>query len=179
MKVGISIIASMASAESFPYCEICPIIEHPSQQDIDYRLYEGEHWRVTLRDNQALLGTSFITLKEHKEGLEKLSPEEDAEFIVIRNRLIGAVGTAFAPDGVNISCLMNYAFRPNGDPGFEPQPHVHYHCKPRYSGLRTVGGKVFVDPEFGDYLRAGRGHKIAPEIGAIITARIRNELCRE
>jgi hypothetical protein len=46
----------MTSSELFPYCEICPIIKNPQQQDIDFRIYEGENWRVTLRDNQALLG---------------------------------------------------------------------------------------------------------------------------
>ena len=162
----------MASAEQFPYCEICPIIDNPEQQDIDLRIHEGEAWRVALRDNQALLGTTFITLKSHKEGLEQLSQEEDEEFRVIRNRLIGAVGTAFTPDGINLSCLMNYAFRPNGDPNFKPQPHVHYHFKPRYSTPRTVAGENFTDPEFADYLRAGRGHNVTPELGKIIVARI-------
>lgn len=56
------------SQASFPYCEICPIIENPSQQDIDFRIHEGEAWRVTLRDNQALLGTtrSFLPFILHK-----------------------------------------------------------------------------------------------------------------
>lgn len=162
----------MALAEQFPYCEICPIIENPQQQDIDFRIHEGEAWRVTLRDNQALLGTTFITLKDHKEGLEQLSREEDEEFVVIRNRLIGAVGIAFAPDGVNLSCLMNFAFRPNDDPNFTPQPHVHYHFKPRYRTPRTVADETFTDPEFADYLKVGRGQRVTPELGRIITARI-------
>jgi ATP adenylyltransferase len=161
------------SQASFPYCEICPIIENPQQQDIDFRIHEGEAWRVTLRDNQALLGTTFITLKEHKESLAQLSGEEDEEFRVIRNRLIGAVGTAFAPDGVNLSCLMNYAFRPNGDPDFTPQPHVHYHFKPRYSEPRTIAGETFTDPEFADYLRVGRGQRATTGLGKIIVARIK------
>lgn len=165
-------LTTMASTEQFPHCEICPIIENPSQQDIDFRIHEGDAWRVTLRDNQALLGTAFINLKEHRPGLEQLTPDEEQEFIVIRNRLIGAVGTAFVPDNVNISSLMNYAFQPNGDPDFTPQPHVHYHFKPRYGGPRTVAGETFVDPEFGDYLRAGRKQIVTPEVGKIITARI-------
>jgi ATP adenylyltransferase len=164
---------AMVSTEQFPYCEICPIIENPSQQDIDFRIYEGDAWRVTLRDNQALLGTSFLTLKEHKAGLEHLSAAEDEEFIVIRNRLIGAVGVAFAPDNVNISCLMNDAFQPSDDPKFTPQPHVHYHFKPRYSSPRTVADATFIDPEFGHYLRVGRQEFVAPGVGRTIAARIR------
>lgn len=163
----------MASSQQFPYCEICPIIENPSQQDVEYRIHEGEAWRVTLRDNQALLGTTYITLKDHKEGLERLSPQEDEEFTVIRNRLIGAVGVAFAPDVVNLSCLINLAFRPNGDPDFVPQPHIHYHFKPRYSESRTVANETFTDPEFADYLKDGRDQRVIPEVGRVIVARIK------
>jgi ATP adenylyltransferase len=163
----------MTSSELFPYCEICPIIKNPQQQDIDFRIYEGENWRVTLRDNQALLGTTFITLKQHKESLAHLSPEEDEEFTVIRNRLIGAVGVAFAPDVINLSCLMNYAFRPNGDPNFVPQPHVHYHFKPRYREPRIIAGEMFTDPEFADYLKIGRGQRVTPALGKFIVGRIR------
>jgi len=162
----------MALTEQYPYCEICPIIENPGQQDIDFRIHEGNAWRVTLRDNQALLGTAFITLKDHKAGLEQLTPAEDEEFVAIRNRLIGAVGVAFGPDGVNLSCLMNFGFRSNGDPDFTPQPHIHWHFKPRYSSSRTVAGETFTDPEFADYLRLGRGQRVSPAVGRIITARI-------
>lgn len=164
----------MASSEQFPYCEICPIIENPPPMDLEYRIHEGEAWRVTLRGgNQALLGTTFVTHKDHVESLDQLSPQDDEEFIVIRNRLIRAVGVAFAPDVVNISCLMNDALRPNGDPGFKPQPHVHYHFKPRYSKPRTVAGETFTDPEFASYLSGGRGQPVASKVGRIIVARIK------
>jgi ATP adenylyltransferase len=162
----------MASSEQYPHCEICPIIESPSLEEIDRIIHEGDAWRVALRDNQALLGTSFITLKDHKESLVHLSPEEDQEFIDIRNRLIGAVGLAFAPDVINLSCLMNYAFRDNDDPYFTPQPHVHYHFKPRYSSPRTIGDETFIDPEFSNYLRLGRNHPITAEMGQLIVAHI-------
>ena len=162
----------MALSRQLPYCEICPIIENPSQQDLDFRIHEGDAWRVTLRNDQALLGTAFITLKDHKENLAQLLPEEDEEFTAIRNRLIGAVGLAFSPDVVNLSCLMNLAYRPNGDPNFIPQPHVHYHFKPRYQTSRTIAGVTFTDPEFGNYLRAGRHQIVSLGLGRVIVARI-------
>jgi diadenosine tetraphosphate (Ap4A) HIT family hydrolase len=163
----------VASSNQFPYCEICPIVENPSPQAVANLIHEGEAWRVSLSDNQAQLGAAYIALKGHKEGLEKLSPQEDGEFITIRNRLITAVTTAFAPDGVNLAFLVNLAFRPNGDPDFVPQPHVHYILKPRYGGPRTVAGETFTDPEFGGYLRIRRDQQVAPEVGSIIVARIR------
>lgn len=163
----------MSLSEQNPYCEICPIIENPAPQEVDMQIHEGEFWRVTLRDNQALLGTSFVTLKDHKEGLEQLSREEDYEFIDIRNRLIGALGLSFEPDVVNWSCLMNLAFKPNDDPKFKPQPHVHWHFKPRYNQSRQVGGRVFSDPEFGSYIRRARTQKVSPELGKLIAGRIK------
>lgn len=164
----------MALPDAFPHCEICPIIKNPSEQDEAFRIHEGEAWRVTLRDNQALLGTAFITLKRHKESLEELSPDEDQEFVVIRNRLIGAVGVAFAPDVTNLSCLMNLAFKPSGDPDFRPQPHVHYHFKPRYSSSRTIAGETYSDPEFGKYLREGRVQVVSLAMGKAIVDRIKD-----
>lgn len=98
----------MSLTEQYPFCEICPIIENPDPQEADFRIHEGDFWRVTLRDNQALLGTSFITLKDHKSGLEELSLDEDDEFRDIRNRLIGAVGIAYEPDVVKP--VVSYEF---------------------------------------------------------------------
>lgn len=163
----------MSLSEQNPYCEICPIIENPDPQEADMRIHEGEFWRVALRDNQAFLGTSFITLKDHKESLEQLSAEEDREFVEIRNRLIGALGMSFKPDVVNLSCLMNLAFNSNGDPEFEPQPHVHWHFKPRYSEPRQIGDEVFSDPEFGGYIRIARSQKVSPGLGKLITSHIK------
>jgi hypothetical protein len=68
---------------------------------------------------------------------------------------------------------MNFAFRSNGDQNFVPQPHVHYHFKPRYSEPRTVADETFTDPEFADYLKMGRGQRVMPEVGRIIVARIK------
>jgi|GEM_PF-2057413 len=163
-------------ATQFPYCEICPIIENPSQKELAMRIYEGDHWLVTLRrHNQALLGTSFITLKEHRESLPDLTREQDEEFRVIRNGFIHAVGAAFrAESNLNLYCLMNYAFKSsNDDPNFVPQPHVHYHAKPRYSGPRTIGGVEFTDPEFGGPLELRRTQAVSLPIGKIIVADIK------
>lgn len=155
-----------------PNCEICPIINEPSDMDKDFRIHEGDAWRLTLRQNQALLGTTFITLKEHKESLPELTQAEEEEFIAVRNRLYGAVGLAFAPNVINISNLMNLAFNPD-DPDFEAHPHVHWHVKPRYKDPVRLEGQTFADPEFGQYLRKGRVHNVSLEMGRLIAGRIR------
>jgi diadenosine tetraphosphate (Ap4A) HIT family hydrolase len=165
----------MSLTEQNPYCEICPIIENPGPQEADCQIYDGEFWRVALRvGNQALLGTSFITLKDHKQSLRELSLEEDIEFVKIRNSLSDALEQTFDPDVLNISCLMNLAFNnPDDDPDFEPQTHVHWHVKPRYSQPRQIGGVIFTDPEFGKYLRTPRTEAVSPELGKLIASKVR------
>ena len=127
-------------------CDICPIVNNPSPKELSLRLIEGEHWAATLREDQQFLGSAFVTLRKHKPSLEYLSPEEDKEFIEIRNQLIVAQKESFGAMVVNVSCLMNEAFRKDN-----PAPHVHYHFKPRHHD--SVALKGFEDPEFGSYIR--------------------------
>lgn len=134
-------------------CEVCPIILNPAQDELDSRLYEGAHWRASLRANdQSLLGTSFITAKRHVESLSELTVPEQAEFFEIHAVLEQAIKQAFGAQVINTSCLMNLAFRK------EPAaPHVHWHIKPRYADPVLFNGSVFTDPAFGSYLDGHHG----------------------
>ena len=161
------------SLAEHPYCEICPIVENPPPLDLDFRIYEGDAWRATLRENQALLGTTYVTLKQHKESLEELTATEREELWTIYDGLSKAVKGVFSADLVNFSCLMNLAYRPTGDPNFVPQPHVHWHFKPRYSGDRRVGGETFTDPEFGSYLKLSRTQNVSLPVGGLIVANMK------
>ena len=104
---------------------------------------------ATLRyNNQALLGTSFVTAKRHVESLTDLSPDEEASFVVLRNELITAQRVAFGAEVVNVMCLLNEAYQSD-----EPAPHVHYHLRPRYRSDVSFNGTLYTDPEFGHYQR--------------------------
>jgi diadenosine tetraphosphate (Ap4A) HIT family hydrolase len=131
-------------------CEVCEFL--PTIQPA-YSLIEGDNWNANLRNNdQSLLGTSFVTAKQHVPELDYLTPVEDTEFVVIRNALIGAIRRSFNPLTFNISCLKNYAFV---DPSVTPEgaSHVHWHIKPRYRpGITSVNGEDFSDPMPGKYL---------------------------
>ncbi len=130
-------------------CEICPIIANPAPDEFDAQLYEGAHWRATLRtDDQSLLGTSYITAKRHVESLSHLEQGEQIEFFAIHQTLEQAVKRAFGAQVVNTSCLMNLAFRGEGS----PEPHVHWHMKPRYAEPVVFNGSTYLDPMFGSYL---------------------------
>ena len=129
-------------------CEICPLLSDPSQEELSARLIEGRYWTATLRTNdQALLGTSFITAKRHVETLSELTPDEQLEFFIIHSDLERAIRQAFGAAVINTSCLMNHAFRDS-----PPEPHVHWHIKPRYKTSVRMGSQIYADPEFGSYL---------------------------
>lgn len=110
---------------------------------------------ATLRsDDQALLGTSFITAKRHVEAISELTPDEQLEFFTIHNNLERAIKQTFGAAVINTSCLMNHAFREQ-----LPEPHVHWHVKPRYKNPVFLEGYTYVDPAFGSYLD-GRHERI-------------------
>lgn len=117
------------------------------------QLIDNEHWNVNLGGHdQTLLGRSYIALKRHASELDELTDEEEQAFIVVRNRLIGAIRTAFQPITFNLSCLKNDAFKPDPDGTPSDAAHVHWHVMPRYGTQpRVFAGHEFTDPRPGRY----------------------------
>jgi len=154
-------------------CEICPIISKPHPEELRLRVIEGEHWVATLRGNdQTLLGTSFITARRHVESLSSLTPSEQLEFFDIHAQLERAIMQAFGAAVINTSCLMNLAFREE-----DPEPHVHWHLKPRYAEPIEFAGHTFTDPDFGSYLSGNYQRlKLDPSTLDAITAKIKTLL---
>lgn len=153
------------------HCSICPFLLYPDGDELSRRIIEGEHWIVTLREDQEYLGTAYVTLRDHKSSLEELTRAEDEEFITIRNQLIIAEKRAFGASVVNVSCLMNDAYRDS-----TPNSHVHYHFKPRYAQPVTFSDQVFVDRQFGYYIKDKHPHKVSATVGKQIVARLVSEL---
>lgn len=153
-------------------CTICEILENPSDTELQMRILEGKHWFATLRQaDQEYLGTTFVTAKRHVGSLPELTIDEDMEFLDIRNNLITAQMRAFGAKVVNISCLMNEAFRDE-----EPEPHVHYHFKPRYESPVKFNDEIFEDRQFGSYIREKRPHPVSLAMGKYIVENIQRHL---
>jgi diadenosine tetraphosphate (Ap4A) HIT family hydrolase len=127
-----------------------------------------------------IVGTSFITAKRHVSELDRLLPDEDQEFIFIRNGLIRAIRGAFNPITFNISCLKNDAFAADPDNTPSSAAHVHYHVKPRYgTALKVFAGEIFRDPRPGHYLNQGEHKKLEFAQLAIIASAIRDNLSKK
>ena len=158
-----------------PECDVCDFLP---RLDSAFVFIDGTYWNANLRDSdQTLLGTTFITLKRHAPELDYLKPEEEDEFIMIRNRLIYAIREAFSPLTFNLSCLKNDAFKNDPDGTPSERAHVHYHLKPRY-GTQTLEfhGERFTDPAPGRYLATFERKKPTRETALQIAATIRQHL---
>lgn len=146
-------------------CDICPIINNPSEQELSLRLVEGNYWRATLRQSdQSLLATTFVTNKRHVSALGDLSADEWLEFADINSQLESAIRQSFGAQVINTACLMNLAFQQAA-----PEPHVHWHLKPRYSNPVIFEGNTFIDPAFGHYLD---GHHARQPVSDLLATKI-------
>lgn len=119
-------------------------------------LFETEHWKVILMDEQSYLGRSVVVLKGSRGDLADLSEEELIDFLGVVRRYESLLRRVFGATMFNWACLMNNAYQ---DP--DPKPHVHWHVRPRYKDPVHLAGEVFEDPNFGHhYLRGSEGDKI-------------------
>lgn len=130
-----------------------------------------EFWSVTLSSNQSYLGRSYVTLKRHCGSLSELEPNEWLDFIDLIKKLESAFKKAFDATMFNYTCLMNNAYQES-----PPNPHVHWHFRPRYDHSVDVGGEQFNDPEFGHHYSREREQSTSPEVKEVILSKIKESV---
>lgn len=146
-------------------CEVCQI----PAEDEAFLLFAAEHWKVYLSFKQSYLGRCFIPLRRHAGSLSELYPEEWLELAGVTVRLEAAIRKAFGATLFNWACLMNAAYQEA-----EPEPHVHWHVRPRYDGPVELEGLRFEDPAFGHHYRNGEHMAPVPyQVRLRIAERIR------
>lgn len=112
-----------------------------------------------------------MTLRRHAESLDSLTPEEDAEYIQVRNGLTRSQMQALGARVIHVSCLMNEAFQQA-----QPALHVHYHSKPHYLRPVTIDDDVFADRQFGEYIRNKQPHPVSIPTGKKIVGAMKEHL---
>jgi diadenosine tetraphosphate (Ap4A) HIT family hydrolase len=112
----------------------------------EHLIFETKFWRVSLAYDQSYLGRGVVDLKRHAASLSELSPAEWTDFTVVVKRLEGAVRRAFGARMFNWTCMMNDAYKEAA-----PEPHVHWHCRPRYDTPVEMDGVRFLDAAFGHH----------------------------
>jgi diadenosine tetraphosphate (Ap4A) HIT family hydrolase len=131
-------------------CEICELAEQSRS-----RVMEGVYWNVIVSRDQLYLGRCMVVLKRHCPTLSDLTLHEVADWHEIVRKLEYALLKTFEPNLFNWACLMNDAYK-----SAHPDPHVHWHVRPRYSEPVNFSGKIFTDPDFAHHY--GRGHLAVP-----------------
>ena len=68
----------------------------------------------------------------------------------------------------NWTCLMNNTYQE-----VPPNPHIHWHFRPRYNHVVDVKGEQFNDPEFGHHYSREREQSISPVVKEGILLKIK------
>lgn len=100
-----------------------------------------------------------------------LKKEEWLDFAMLVKNLESSMKKAFHATMFNWACLMNNAYREKN-----PEPHVHWHFKPRYNHKVNFAGTTFEDPEFGEHYSRERKQKVSREVEVKIIEAIRKNL---
>lgn len=147
-------------------CDICDLLKNDTTL-----IFQTDHWKVFLMDEQSYLGRSVVSLKRHAGSLPDLSEEEWIDFKKVVERLEKAIRKTFDAQVFNWGCLMNNAFRK-----VPFNPHVHWHVRPRYKSKVIFAGKTFEDPDFGEHYNRDRKETVSPEILNQIVRAFKNHL---
>jgi len=136
-------------------CDICKFAKIAENS-----VFETKYWIALLASDQAYLGRCYVSLKRHCGDLAELKSEEWKDLIILIGKLEKSVKRAFDADLFNWTCLMNLAYHNS-----PPNPHVHWHFRPRYSNPVDFDNLTFKDPEFGNHYarEAERSFEVSEE----------------
>jgi len=120
-------------------CDICKYV-----QQADREIFSTRYWLVALSKDQSTIGRSYLSLKDHKGSLSQLSSEQWGDYIKIVSQVEDVWRKAFGAAPINWACMMNFAYH-----NTPPNPHVHWHIRPRYAQKVSYAGLTFEDAKFG------------------------------
>lgn len=134
-------------------------------------ILKTEFWTVKLFPDQAYLGRCIILSNRDCGELSNLTSEEFSDFYEIVKKLENGLKKAFNATMFNWTCLMNNAYKQEN-----PQPHVHWHFRPRYKEKVEFENEVFEDTEFAHHYDRARRKIISSELLKKIADKIREKL---
>lgn len=113
--------------------------------------YETLNWVVALNPDQAYLGRSKVISKRHLPHLSELTEFEWLDFARVVQSVESCIKSLFSAELFNWTCLNNDVYLNNN-----PDPHIHWHVRPRYRIVPSFEGQLFPDPEFGKHYDRSR-----------------------
>lgn len=109
-------------------------------------IFETKHWEVYLNPDQYYLGRSVVVTKRDVGCMSDLKDEEWLDFADLVKMIESVCKKTFNATMFNWTCLMNNAYQNN-----PPNPHVHWHFRPRYERSVRFEGIEFGDKDFGNH----------------------------
>ncbi len=143
----------------------CQFCKEPEKTNL---IYSTKFWDIILTKDQRYIGRSVIVLKRHCPDLPSLKKEEWDDFINIVKKFEEALKKSFGATMFNWTCLMCDAYLEKN-----PNPHVHWHVRPRYANKIKVGESIFEDLEFGYHYNRADKIEIPENIRRIIISKIK------
>ncbi|MBM4177311.1 HIT family protein [Candidatus Gribaldobacteria bacterium] len=132
---------------------------------------QGRYWNVFLAWDQTYLGRSIVALKRHCGDLAELEQEEWLELFLFVKKLEQSIRKVFGANLFNWSCLMNDSYQNN-----PPNPHLHWHLRPRYNREVRFAGLIFKDKEFGHHYERGSDNQLPEKTRRQIAGAIKESL---
>ncbi|OGM19598.1 hypothetical protein A2685_01280 [Candidatus Woesebacteria bacterium RIFCSPHIGHO2_01_FULL_37_10] len=134
-------------------------------------IFETKHWEVYLNPDQYCLGRSVVVAKRDVGSMSDLKEEEWIDFAKLVKRFESGFKEAFGATMFNWTCLMNNAYQ-----SLPPNPHVHWHFRPRYAKSVKFEGIKFDDKEFGHHYAKGTDFEVPEKVFLKIIKRIKESL---
>ncbi|MHA1259234.1 MAG: HIT family protein [Candidatus Heimdallarchaeaceae archaeon] len=131
-------------------------------------LFESKHFQVYLSENQSYLGRFVVVLKRHVSKLSDLTNDEMLDFAYVIKVMEKTLTEAFGATMFNWCCLMNNAYKKS-----PPNPHVHWHCRPRYKKEVKFAGMLFSDKDFAHHYNNKKKMFVNLEVKKEIISRIK------
>lgn len=108
-------------------CELCVTSTLPI-------LWQNNHFRVILVNNQNIRGYLRLELIEHVKEIHHLTPTIQSEMYKIMNIIENIVTDVYNPDKINLASLGNKT------------PHIHWHIIPRFTNDNFFPQSIWSKP---------------------------------
>jgi diadenosine tetraphosphate (Ap4A) HIT family hydrolase len=150
-------------------CAICQLLSNTPEHD--YVVAQSGYWRITLAPDQFYVGRCYVTTLRHVPELSALSQEEWLDLHEVMRYLENSAKRELGATHVTWAALMNNAYQLP-----DPQPHVHWHVRPRYAERTIVGDVVMTDEHFGHHHQRDEHQKLLPYQMEAIVVNLRRSL---
>lgn len=141
-----------------------------SNEDKKWLLYENEDWTVYLADHQDYAGRCIVVCKQHCSSISELNICQWTSLKVIINSLESMLKYELGATMYNWSCLMNDAYKSD-----KPNPHIHFHVRPRYKEPVLLDHSEYIDHEFAHHYINNHTIQITEETANYIYSQLKKK----